>query len=570
MKDLLSRLVDTPLGAVLLGSAFFVWIFGTSILDPTHVTWLLSSGDAATHYLGWAFFRHEPWHWPLGVVRDYGIPEGTSVFYTDSIPLLALFLKPMRSFLPEPFQYFGFWILSCYILQGYFGWRLSTLVLDKPFDRLLLSAFFILSPILLNRGSGHHSLMAHWVLLAGLYLCIKESDTSQGNTPSAFPWKAWTLLLTATALIHAYLLAVLLVLYLSSCVSRLLASREHIRTEILLMSLPFLAVLAAMEIEGCFILSTHDWTLCYPDEYYHFSTNLLAPFFALSPSEPNGTFLHPLLMPTVPEANPYQAEGFNYLGGGVVMFLLVGMVTARKNLLGILRSTLRRHIPLSIALSLTSLFSITPVVTFGPYILVSGELPPALLRLADIFHAPGRFFWASCYVLLLFFILVLRSGFLHRPRLLTSVLVAGLVLQVVDLSPYHRWMREEFHRTTTFVNPFEGPGWADLFEGKKAVLYYPFERNLFFVPLGLLASDKGMGVNIAYRARYDVEALRYTKKPIESAWVEGTLRMDTAYITRDRALYDALKDRKDPRFVLRERDGFFTAYWKGTEEGTAR
>ena len=78
--------------------------------------------DPATHFLGWHFFRNEPWHLPLGLNWAYGMEMSSSIVYTDSIPLLALIFKPFSNYLPTLFQYTGLWILICFALQGTFGW----------------------------------------------------------------------------------------------------------------------------------------------------------------------------------------------------------------------------------------------------------------------------------------------------------------------------------------------------------------------------------------------------------------------------------------------------------------
>ncbi len=38
------------------------------MLDPREVGWAMH-GDWQVHFLGWQFFRHEPWQWPPGAIR---------------------------------------------------------------------------------------------------------------------------------------------------------------------------------------------------------------------------------------------------------------------------------------------------------------------------------------------------------------------------------------------------------------------------------------------------------------------------------------------------------------------
>ena len=78
-----------PVLATLLGGAMFLFIHGYKILDPTFICWIQGDGDS--HFLGWQFFRSEPWTFPIGAIKSFFYPDGTSVVFTDSIPLVAIF-----------------------------------------------------------------------------------------------------------------------------------------------------------------------------------------------------------------------------------------------------------------------------------------------------------------------------------------------------------------------------------------------------------------------------------------------------------------------------------------------
>ena len=110
-----------PLTGALLGALVFLAVYGVRVLDPTSVDWLLNnpSPDPAQHYLGWALFRRSPVHLPyIGANYNAVHPFRTSVLFTDSLPLAALFFKLLGGALPTRFQYFGWWGLACYMLQG--------------------------------------------------------------------------------------------------------------------------------------------------------------------------------------------------------------------------------------------------------------------------------------------------------------------------------------------------------------------------------------------------------------------------------------------------------------------
>ena len=110
-----------------LGGLFFVTIAGWRLVSPMEIDWAMKF-DWRIHFLGWHIFRGEPWAWPPGtLVGYYHAPAGTSIGYTDSLPLVAFLLKPISPLLPMPFQYLGLWLTACFALQGYWGrdWRSS-------------------------------------------------------------------------------------------------------------------------------------------------------------------------------------------------------------------------------------------------------------------------------------------------------------------------------------------------------------------------------------------------------------------------------------------------------------
>lgn len=90
-------------------------------------------------------------------------PSGTSIGYTDSIPLVAIPLKIVAGWLPLPMQYLGAWLVACFALQGLFGVFLAQLWTRSAMATLGAASLFVLMPTLLNRAP-HPSLCAHWTV----------------------------------------------------------------------------------------------------------------------------------------------------------------------------------------------------------------------------------------------------------------------------------------------------------------------------------------------------------------------------------------------------------------------
>lgn len=111
--------------AALLGAAagmvVFFLLYGTSTLHPTYDAWILNGydeWDIQQHYAGWVLFRNSHWAFPLGLADTIAAPDGTVISFTDSIPWASIFFKALRGALPSTFQWFGWYTLFCFAMQG--------------------------------------------------------------------------------------------------------------------------------------------------------------------------------------------------------------------------------------------------------------------------------------------------------------------------------------------------------------------------------------------------------------------------------------------------------------------
>lgn len=136
--------------------------------------------DWRIHFLGWHIFRGEPWSWPPGALSGYlHAPSGTSIGYTDSIPLVAIPLEIVAGWLPLPLKNFGSSLLACFALQGFFAVLLVQLWTRSAVATLGAASLFVLMPTLLNRAP-HPSLCAHWTVPEA-----REKKASPAFQPSA-------------------------------------------------------------------------------------------------------------------------------------------------------------------------------------------------------------------------------------------------------------------------------------------------------------------------------------------------------------------------------------------------
>ena len=144
--------ITAGVGGLLIGLAFAAYLYGWGILDVRNVGWLLDVSDTTIHFLGWDFFRHDQWRWPLGLNPTFGYVTGNSIVFSDSLPLLALVFKAFRALLPDPFQYDGLILYGDFMLNGCFAALLAYRLSRQIGASLIIACLVVTGTIVTNRG----------------------------------------------------------------------------------------------------------------------------------------------------------------------------------------------------------------------------------------------------------------------------------------------------------------------------------------------------------------------------------------------------------------------------------
>lgn len=530
MKDIADRM--PPL---LLGGLAFLLITGGGILDPGNVDWLMRGGDVAQHWLGWQFFRQAPlWQWPLGANPDYGLALASSIVYSDSIPLLALLFKPFAPFLPASFQYFGLWLLCCFVLQSYFAWHLLGLITTNRSLRLLGCAFFLLAPAWLWRLRGHHALFAHWTVLAALVLYFSAHF-------SALRWGA---LLALTALIHAYLLAMLLVLFLADLAQRIGLRQLMPGTALRVALAAGSGVGLAMWAAGYFMLDAGPG----PGGFGLYRMNLLAPI------DSGGVWS--LLLPRL-GGDDGDHEGFNFLGTGILALALLALASRRRGMPTVAGAALLRPrlLPLLVASLLLLLFAVSDRVGVGAFEWHPYRVPGVLQPLADAFRSSGRFFWPLYYLILL---AILRGLLLtFPPRAALAVGLAALLVQALDSRPGLERLYSRLHPAAASTVPLRSPMWRDLgAHYRRLIVVLPRNAPPSWQVLARFAADHGMAINSGYFARTDPRRTAQARAALAAAIVDNRLDREALYVFQDDRLWRLASVQARPGDVVATLDDF--------------
>jgi hypothetical protein len=463
--------------AIFFGIATFYLFMGMDAVNPMNAEWLMAGMDTPTYFLGWEFFRHSPfWQFPFGANPAYGTEIGSSIVFSDSLPLFAFIFKLLNPVLPSNFQYQGIWLLLCFALQGYFANRLLGLFISDRLARLFGVIFFLIVPIFLVRVIIHHGLAAQWMILAGLYFYFSVH----------YSFRRWLVLVSVASLIHAYILVMVLAVFGAELLQRFLKKEESIATLGLHLLIAVSTCLFFMYFAGYFLL---DGGVQLGD-YGIIRTNLL--FFIDSESSWS------IFLPDIPTTG---LDNFSYMGLGILALCVVCLFRV-KYLFQNIQLPLASYLPLGLVTLSLFVFSLSSEIAFGGDIVFSFS-PPWLLGIAyDTFRGVARFSWPFHYLIFFTAIVCVHKAF--STRIAQAAIGFALLLQITDLSEVLQGLVEAPLGTAKWESPLQSPAWEELAEKYDELVYYlPDNRSIGYSELGYLAATNKMKINTGYFARVD-------------------------------------------------------------------
>lgn len=480
-------------------------------LNPTNTTWLFNF-DTTQSYVGWAFFRNSEWTNPVGLNPLFGLDIASSIVYSNSTPLLAIFFKLFHAWLPQTFQYAGLWILLCFILQAYFAWKLSRLTGTNTLNRILITAILTFSPPMIWRIGLVESLMAHFLILWALYLDLKPKHTRAHNIAS------WVALLSIAVLVNFYLFVMCGALWLASFIHR--NWHTHFRLGWYEAPITILIVLFCAWQAGYFQMHVVD---AKAEGFEYGGLNLLS-------------FLNPegwsYLIPNIPHpVSDY--DRFNYLGIGNLLLLFFAVVIAFLKPPEVL-NRLKHRWPLVLIMLLVGLVAISNIVYLGKWSL-SYDMPALLLDLAGLVRTSNRLSWVLWYLLIIVALILLMRRL--PSKMSTALLTIVLTLQIADTSAGWLPKRKELGRMNHMPSSEKSlshPFWQSAAKVYKNIEQYPVlpdqyqPRWKLFAPF---AAQHQMATNMVYFSR-PVDELIASKnnQQFRMQKMSGVYKPDTLYI----------------------------------------
>jgi len=415
--------------ALCLGLGYALLLLGPAGAVGTAPFWALPTGllggslDIRNALAGYWWFVQDSWRWPLLALGNPDWPHGANAELFDIVPVVAILGKLLRTGFGLAVDPYPWWVTFCLAMNAA---SLAALVRAlgqrSVLGAVLAGAFGAMAPVVQFRF-GHLSLMAHWlpVLTLALY-CHARSRRFDARIASA----AVGLCLLACC-VHLYLYVMTAAIAAAAVLQAMFDRRLSLVRGGVTMLLLVLAGVGPLWAFGLLA----GWNLGgVTGDFSRYSMNLLSPFWPQSSGLFGWTGIYWLTRGSI-GATPGQYEGWNYLGAGALLLLLVALPAEARGL----RSSLRRHAALVLTFVVLTAWALSNKIYLGPYLVASYQ-PPQFLADTVLawFRSCGRFFWPVGWFLV--GLGIARAPARFRPVPAVGIAALALALQWEDVAPW--------------------------------------------------------------------------------------------------------------------------------------
>jgi len=509
-------------------------IFGFQFLNIRNVDWLFRHSDTAMGQIAWQYFDMDSWHWPPGANPNYGMEFSSGILMSDSNAFFALIFKVLP--IDGAYQYFGVWLLVCFVLQGVFAFKLARSVGISLVGSSFFAGFCVVSPIMIWRLDGHLNLVGHWLILAALYLYF--------SMRVFFDIWHWISIIFVSTLVHPYIGVMCCLIFAAYFGKLFLSKRYALSSLVFLGGGGVLSFIFALWIGGYFLLGGSGSA----GGFGFYRMNVLS-------------FIQPI---PVEWSRFFKArEGFGagdyegnaYVGVGFLVLLIVGFPYFFRSI----RGSWRGNIALIGVCIIFVMFAVSNNIGVGAENFTF-SLPGALVNAFGVMRASGRFIWPVWYLILLFAFYVL-SNELNRKQFL-FVVVVGFCLQLYDTSNglgsvNNRW-------GSPFQQDLKSSLWAEACKKYSSVRVfapadYRYASGELWMELGAITSSCGLPTNIVRYTRSTVSEDAYLR-----AWADflekakkGSLEGSVLYVMDEKSAALYWLNIQDPVYSLIKVDGLY-------------
>lgn len=513
-----------------LGVLIFLVVCGWRPLNVADLSWFPNHGDPLQAWLGWNFFRYSPWTFPLGLNPDYGLELNNAIIYTDSIPIFAFFFKLFSFILPEIFQYSGIWLLICFMLQSWLGWKLTRLYSESYLICFAGATLFTFSPAMLWSLQCHFTLVGHFLILAAIYLCLDHEKF--------YPHCGkWLFTLVVCALTHAYILVLCASLWVAD-----MADRKKNR-EISSKHLCFECSIIFLAVAFC----------CWQ-----------AGYFANSPGEQGGFGFYKMNVLGMFDSNGWsyilddlytkKGEGFNYLGSGALLLLVwtVPLILAGKINI---KKIMKKRWPFYTMLLFLAIFSFSNMINIGPYEFNFAK-PKIIESILENFRTSMRMFWPIYYMFILFGIYAIIKNYKKNTAII--LLFTAISLQIIDTGIIWRNFKQINNSyISNAQSRLTSEFWDKAGKNIKKIKIFPVvNAPAGWDSIGSYCAKNNIATDFVYLSRMDTKKMNEINRNTQKIIENKNFSKDTMYII-NKEMYHRLKNMTLPNDVLLTKENGF-------------
>ncbi len=514
------------LSGAVIGLILYLVIYDKFFLDVTNTKWIWQEGeDMVQHQLGAAFFRESPWMFPLGCYTSFPYPAVNSIVFSDSLPICALLTKLFSGVLPESFQYWGLWILFCFMIQG----GLSMLILKKigypPVLAASVTPLFLCNVIFIHRVFYHCALASQWIILLAFLVWLHHDSIKSPIKRCVI----WTFICCLSVSIHFYFLPMVGFIMLSDYIYDFLVNRKFLTCIISVLCSALFTIFVWYSLGG-FSAGVPGY-----GNYGHYVFNLLGFFNSKNYSN---------FIPSFKTAEGLKAEK-TYLGLG--FFLLFG-VSILSCLFRLLTSAKQKNIEPDTSINkgnssnkqvkykLTAalfsgiillLWAAGPALSVGSLIVYDLRpfIPDSIMFLLSIIRTSSRMIWPVWYATAFLIAYLFIKNFRKSMVLPLIFAICFSVIQYLEIIPNHTTSSKTLPSGTHYESEFYNAVDEKLGNSKQHMAFLSKGAKRYKEP-AIYAAEHHMTMNVGYFAR------KINNPEFENSVEElrsGELREDTLY-----------------------------------------
>ena len=524
----------------LISFLFLIAVLGLENVSFYSTEWLYGNNDASFLQLGWYFFQNDIWRFPPGSNPNYGLEIASSIVYTDSIPILALFFKLIKPIIPGNIQYFSFWYFICFYLQLFFSYKIINKFTNSEIYSFIASIFFLIAPIFIFRVNWHGSFAGQWLLLIALYLGLFKDICKFKNY--------WIGLIIISALVEYSSLIMILATYSLLRIFNLQLNKNSILKILKDFFIISILLLLTLYLSGYFEVRPSD-TLGVG--FGQYKLNLLSIF---DPVNTAADIPWSWFLPDIQLSRAEELEGFNYLGLGQFLMLIFALLLfinkKLKNEIFLIEN--KREIKYLIFISLIfTLWALSNKISIGSYTLIEIPLNKFIFAVLSIMKNTGRLFYLANYLFLILAIIIIYKFFKKRNAIF--ILLFFLIVQIADTSAGIK-SRINFFTPVKMGISLKDPIWDNLLSKYKTIkttypISWPKPFNLFSYSMEKYNIEK---TNLVVQARVNRKLAAEARYEMYDNLRNKKLKSDVLYIIDNLGHFRHLKN-----IYKNENVGFF-------------